>query len=426
MDGVDWPAAIATDPSGARVFAAGRLSSRKGSSDFATVARDATTGAVLWKARFAGPKRGIDAAAALVVSPDGATVYVAGTTTNFNGTSDAMTIAYVASTGARRWVGSYDSTNDQAADVALSPDGARVYVTGSTGPSTDRSDILTIAYDAVTGTQVWSSTWDGKDHLADAARSIGVSPDGSRVYVAGQSRSIATSDDYATVAFDATDGTELWSSTYDGIGGDGTDIATDLGTTPQGSIVYVTGYTLGPNTQGQNFATIAYDGAIGSVLWLRTYNGPMKFSYDVARALAVSPDGTRVFVTGQSERDQQGEDFLTVSYASTGSPLWIRRYDQAGYSDGARGVAASEDGTRVYVIGSVQPSSSTDNFDSMTFAYDASDGAQLWGASYDGPAHGADSAYGVAVRPDGSMVYVAGESAGLNTSWDWATIAYTT
>jgi hypothetical protein len=86
---------------------------------------------------------------------------------------------------------------------------------------------------------------------------------------------------------------------------------------------------------------------------------------------------------------------------------------------------AGQDGTRVYVTGSIQPSS-TDDYDYMTLAYDASSGAQLWGAPYDGPAHGADAAYGVAVRPDGSMVYVAGESTGLNTGWDWATIAYTT
>src|SRR5437867_1300392 len=87
----------------------------------------------------------------------------------------------------------------------------------------------------------------------------------------------------------------------------------------------------------------------GSVLWLSRYHGSAVSGHD-ANAIAVSPDGTHVFVTGAT--GSRGIDWATLAYdASSGSPLWKRRYDRQGREDESFALTTSPDGTRVYVTG---------------------------------------------------------------------------
>ena len=44
-----------------------------------------------------------------------------------------------------------------------------------------------MAYDAATGAKVWVSRYDGPAHGDDFATALGVSPDGSTVFVTGYS-----------------------------------------------------------------------------------------------------------------------------------------------------------------------------------------------------------------------------------------------
>src|SRR5438477_264552 len=76
--------------------------------------------------------------------------------------------------------------------------------------------------------------------------------------------------------------------------------------------------------------------AAGSTAWVARY-GTHKL--ETARAVAVSPDGARVYMTGISPRAETGSDAATLAYdAATGKRLWINRYAGPG-DDGAWALA---------------------------------------------------------------------------------------
>jgi DNA-binding beta-propeller fold protein YncE len=120
---------------------------------------------------------------------------------------------------------------------------------------------------------------------------VTVSPDGGTVFVTGSSEGNRTNRDYATVAYNAATGQQLWVRRYNGPGNAGDDPAA-IAADPNGKAVFVTGYSQGAGT-GRDYTTIAYAAATGKQLWLSRYNNPRRNGYDAASALAISPDGSR-------------------------------------------------------------------------------------------------------------------------------------
>ncbi|MBK5307469.1 MAG: hypothetical protein JJD92_12340 [Frankiaceae bacterium] len=116
-----------------------------------------------------------------------------------------------------------------------------------------------------------------------------------------------------------------------------------------------------------------------------------------------------------------GSDMFTVAYNLDGSTRWVARLNGPGAAqdaigDEGRGIALSPAGDRLYVTGGQNQGlggTATDfRFvgDIVTVAYDTQSGAEVWRASYHGPAVGMDLAEQVAVSDDGERVYVVGES----------------
>jgi DNA-binding beta-propeller fold protein YncE len=187
------------------------------------------------------------------------------------------------------------------------------------------------------------------------ARSVAVSPDGSRVFVTGSSATTTGGFAYATVAYDAATGARLWVARYYGPHGAGPDtLATSVAVSPDGSKAYVTGASAASASADLTaYATVAYDTVTGARLWVARYTGPAKES--AAVQLVVSPDGSEVFVTGSAVkvfRNLGQYQYATVAYdAATGSRRWLRLYpDRARYSPGV-GIAVSADGSKVFVTG---------------------------------------------------------------------------
>lgn len=162
------PVSVAASPNKAVVYVTGITAKTSiGLRNEVTVAYNATTGKQLWLERYQGTgshPRGSGGVPSITVSPDGATVYVAGDLARaaFN---DYLVIAYNAATGAQRWVVTplaYGSIA-QYHGVAVSPDSKTVYITGTLdfygGHAAKSYD--TIALSTTTGATVWNAIVTG-------------------------------------------------------------------------------------------------------------------------------------------------------------------------------------------------------------------------------------------------------------------------
>lgn len=413
-NGNDAAKSVAVSPGGDLVFVTGS-SGAAGDSDIVTAAYRAATGARVWLARYTAPGNRSEFGRSVAVSPDGATVFVTGDDAN----SSYYTIAYDAATGAQLWAAQYAGVGGTRA-VAVSPNGGTVFITGFSG--SPFRDIVTVAYNAATGAQLWTARYNAPGGGDDYPLAMAVSPDGSRVFVTGSSDPPGTAGVYATLAYNAATGAKLWQKTYKGPS-IGAEASHSVAVSPDGSTVYVTGNATG-TTSNSDCVTIAYNAATGARRWLARYNGPGNGGGAGGGVVVVSPDGGTIFVTG-SAHGNRGTDYLTIAYrAATGGKLWLARYTGPGNNpDEATAAALSPDGSTLYVTGqSWRPGWS---YDYATAAYSTATGTKLWAQRYSGTvANGEDDATSLAVSPDGARVFVTGNSAGAGTQDDYATVAY--
>lgn len=368
-----------------------------------------------WVARHgAAPGDGFNRPMALGVSPDGSAVYVAGDSAGAGGSADYATVAHDAATGAQLWATGYDGPgtgSDTPGALGVSPDGQLVYVTGGSGGEDTGLDYATVAYHAATGDELWVARYDGPGNDLDIATDLAVNPEGSTVYVTGRSRSGATldSEDYATVAYDARTGEELWLARYSATGEEH-DGAWAMDISPDGATVYVTGQSRsGADFASIGYATVAYDAATGEQRWVaRHHEGAIA----VARALAVSRDGAAVYVTGDSHASAAGSDYVTVAYdGATGAEVWVAHQEPAADEFAVpSAVAVDPGGDTVFVTGHRRlgfPVLAATDY--ATVAYQAETGEEQWLARYPATEAPLGTTPGLGVSPDGAAVYLAGQ-----------------
>jgi DNA-binding beta-propeller fold protein YncE len=353
----------------------------------------------VWAARDAGPGGVEDRFGGMVLSPDGSTVYVARSSGGV-----VVVVARDTATGERRWVANTPGPDGAPVfdlELAAAPDASRVFITGEAERTVDTRSPVTVAYDATDGTVLWSATPTVPDQVEVIPRRIAVARDGERVFVTGSRTGTFDQDDfwnYWTVAYSAATGARLWRSIYAG-NAHGADTAEGLAVGPGGTHVFVTG-TSEASGSDRDIATVAYRATDGSRLWVARYE---READDAAVDVSSSRDGSRVYVAGSGRptlHDDHG--FRLLSYvASSGSRTGVAEFTDGG-NDFASGLALSPDGSRAFVVGS-------GNQDFLTVAFDTSAMAPAWNAHYDG-GHGDDAAGAVAVSPHGTRVDVTGES----------------
>jgi len=369
---------------------------------------------LVWGARIDGPAHAADAAYFDAASPDGSTVYANGQVTTPSDGLDMVTAAYDAVTGHRKWLATYDGAahmDDAGQGITVSPDGATVLVIGATyDPSVDY-DYLTIAYDAATGAQKWIQRYDGPGHGYDVPISVRTSPSGSRVFLTGSSVGTAQNDDFATIAYDVATGNQAWLARYDAPAhGEDDPGALTVGSNGE---VYSMGGSDGVGT-GTDVATVAYNPVNGHRLWVARYDGPAHGNDGncIFTCIETSAAGDRVFVLANEIGVGTSQDIVTLAYdAATGNQLWASPYDgPVSGSDFPGDLAVLPGSGDVVITGAVQ--TNTHFTDIITIRYAASDGALQWATDFDGPSHGEDYGNTIVANPSGSEVVLAGVSNG--------------
>jgi hypothetical protein len=277
--------------------------------------------------------------------------------------------------------------------VALSPDGDRLYVTGESGAASDYdADYATVAYSltgANAGQQLWEQRYDGIGaHLSDRAADVAVDVDG-RVIVTGDSlRTNTVSNiamDYATVAYDGVTGEQLWASRYSGPAGSGLHFGTTVAASPAARVAVVSGQSDGGG-RDYDWATLAYDTATGAQRWVQRLSTP-QIQLEFATDSAISPDGSTAVLTGVSGgnnptgyRDFNRSPGITVGYRlADGALQWSARDYGNDETDSfsPRRLAMARDGS-VFSAGqltnNLQTDSSDNVYDAMLVGYRADSG----------------------------------------------------
>lgn len=454
----DGPFDLGVDPTGTRVVVTGYSNKDPQGEDFMTIAYDASSGAELWSRRYHGNVAySSDFSVGLAFSPDSATVYVTGSSRDIENEWDIATVAYDLESGATKWVSRFDGPVhdiDAAAGIAVSSDGS-VYVGGTSWSGTSY-DFVTIKYDPL-GHVVWTRFYDDPAKSRNALRDIRVSKDGS-VYVSGGSRKPLQfdTDDVAVVAY-GSEGTERWVAKYDSPDSL-PDVATDLTVSPDGSRIFVTGYSkfLSSNYGALN---IALDANSGNPVWVFRNQYPDESRF--AQTAGVSPDGDTLFAAGflisyDPEEDTSEGFSLAAAYATAdGSQIWRRQIGTASVprpdtpdgvwvpggdylilasQDSSYDLVVSPDGSRIYLTGSTDSRVTTlgATRDVATVALNADDGSTVWHTTYDSPyrplkqSGRLDFGWYIAISPEGSRLFVAGDTSREESSLDFLTIAYCT
>jgi outer membrane protein assembly factor BamB len=305
--GLVWP--VAVSPDGSTVFA--------GSPD-QTVAYNAATGALLWTQPVAG--------AAITVSADSKTVFVTGGTGLPH--TPTMTEALNATTGAQLWQAEYATgprISTRSTSIGLSPDGSTVFVAGTAHnlSTSQHPQLFTAAFNAATGAQAWADPSKPK-RPGSSLNGLTVDPSGSAVFVAEGIQGAGNINYQVTAALNPATGATLWHQVVHATSGTSTWTGATpyaLTASPSGATVYVTGdETMKPPSGLRpllGYLTIAYNAATGHTRWTAVYQHR---SEDIPNAIRVSPDGSRIFVTGVTARaypeEWSGNDIETVAYGS--------------------------------------------------------------------------------------------------------------
>ncbi len=283
---------------------------------------------------------GLDAARAVAVSPDGENLYVAAPL------DDAVSEFAVAPDGTLTFLGLVKEGVDgaqglaRATDVAVSPDGAHVYVAGAFDNA-----IAVLARAPDTGLLTFASAvFDDVPPVngLSSASGVAVGPDGAHVFALG-----FLDDAVASFVRDPGSGSLTFVEAELDDDTRALDAPTDLALSPDGRQLYV----VNVGAAGNSLVTFAIDAQSGALTLVDTEQDQVGgvTGLDGASAVAVSPDGRNVYATGANANALAIFDRSLVDGTTTYVATLTDGVNGVDGLQGPLGIAVTPDGRFVLV-----------------------------------------------------------------------------
>jgi hypothetical protein len=261
-----------------------------------------------WVNLVGGPAAASDAATdVLMVNRN--TTLVLGTLSNAAGNTDISLTKYSGSV--KQWTKAWDGPGlgiDVGRKMVLSADGKSVYICGTSTKAAANSDLYVLKRSVKTGKLAWAKKYDGPQHKNELAVAIGADA-ADNVVVAGWSQNAADVD--YVVASWTKSGAVRWTWRWDG--GNGSDMLTDLYVEPAGK-AWVTGMMAAGG--GKAACATARLSATGAKLWAKKYLGPDGLG--AAGSTMARRPGGGAYIGGVVIRGGTGNDGLLMRYSGSG------------------------------------------------------------------------------------------------------------
>jgi len=351
--------------------------------DFVTI-KYSQNGIEEWVNRYNGIGNDDDIPNDMIVDYEG-NICVTGSSYFDSNQNDFLTIKY-SPNGSVLWIARYSCYGNQNYPTSISTDiNKNIYVTGK-----NFMTFLTIKYDS-DGKLIWVSEYPAP-FFRDVPHDIAVD-DSNNVYLAGESNS-----DCITIKYDSR-GNQEWVSIYKG-SANGHDFNNSIGIDSLGN-VYVSGSSIENLNSFGGYLTIKYNSK-GIQQWIRFYEGTANF-FTLPRAMKVDKSGN-VYVTGYSTESGQGYNITTIKYNTNGDTLW-----RVSYHNGPNDIASDIDIDsfgNTYITGRSDGNGTGDDF--VTIKYNEL-GIQQWAINYDFSIQFGDFGRSIFVDRNGS-VFVTGNS----------------
>lgn len=412
----DWATDLVINPTTGYIYVTGR--SKNVDYDYATVCYNAS-GVQQWATIY---DNGIGDNRATNIGMDAnGNLYVTGQSDV--GTSavnyDITTLKYN-SAGVQQWINTYSGTalNDDIPTAFFVNSAGNVFVAGSVDSDPTASisnDYVTLKYNS-SGILQWSQLYTNSSTSNDIPKGIVEDPLGN-VIVTGSSEIIPQKNG-VTIKYNSS-GVSQWTNIFNELG-DNTDKSNAMTMDSTGNI-FIAGSVVEYGLD-KNFALQKIDTA-GNTAWVRTINGTSVGSSDSAQALTVDSSGN-IYVAGYTHNKGTSSDFTVAKYDTNGNQLWVANYDYITETDRALAIALDAS-NNVYVTGRSDSDSSNliSNDDIVTIKY-SSTGTQLWVIRYNGTGNLIDTGRVIKVATSGN-VYVGGRTSNAS-NYDYIVLKYNT